>query len=93
MKTLTLHEILSSQDGGERLATRICDKIIEDKYNPLEDLLTALIVDYFRGNDLDKEIHTEELLSRMKIDLDYAVNQLKKAAQVVENHIGNAREQ
>lgn len=77
MKTLTLQQILSTQDMGKPHIEKICVHVANGTYDANNDPLTAIIANAYTKNANGEEIDS------FLTDLDYAIDSLKKAKRAI----------
>ena len=77
MKTVTLKEVLLSQDMGEKNADNLCDDALSGSMDAERDPISFIISKAF----IDNEYSDYEGMAQ---DLSYAINQLAKAKEVIQ---------
>jgi hypothetical protein len=84
----TLKDYLLTQDMGEKCANKICDAVLNDTFDANSDPISAIIINAFKNNLYTKYPLFESDFDAFEMDLDYAINQLKKVKQFV-NEVAN----
>ena len=77
---MLLFDILRTQDIGDADAHKICDDAINNDLNATRDPISCIIATSFMDNEY---LYSDENKDSFINDMDYAINQLKKARDFV----------
>lgn len=76
---LTLAEILATQDLGQKGIDKICDAVLNNSYDYEADPVSGVIINAVINNHREWE--------DMSTDLEYAINQLRRAQTKIKSLI------
>lgn len=75
--TITLEQILQSQDMGDKYILGTVEKVLNDTFDANKDKITGIIIDAFDANHKDSDYEG------MITDLNYAISQLVRARNTI----------
>lgn len=79
MKKVTLEQLLSTQDMGQKRIDEITGDVLINRFDYEKDPISGIIVNAFGEGTKDPEdVYT---------DLEYAINQLRRAQEVLNKHL------